>query len=126
MAGPVGRGVASRDLFLFLLGPLPLFDRAGGPPFLEMSHPIAFPSSLAESCPTGLSPTCLPVWMFLQHLVDADKEGLVFKALHHAVLVDPKLSGCDSLALRNLRQIELELLVVPLVGCEFLVILNCR
>lgn len=68
----------------------------------------------------------LPVWMFLQHLVDADKERLVFKALHNAVLVDPKLGSCDSLALRNLRQIEFELLVVLLVRGELLVILNCR
>lgn len=64
--------------------------------------------------------------MFLQHLVDADKEGLVFKASHNAVLVDPKLSGCDGLALRNLRQIKFEFLVVPLVRRELLVILNCR
>lgn len=64
--------------------------------------------------------------MFLQHLVDADKKSLVFKALHHAVLVDPKLSSCDSLALGNLRQIELELLVVLLVRGELLVVLNCR
>lgn len=64
--------------------------------------------------------------MFLQHLVDADKEGLVFKAPHNTVLVDPKLSGCDGLALRNLRQIKFELLVVPLVRRELLVILNCR
>lgn len=64
--------------------------------------------------------------MFLQHLVDADKEGLVFKAPRNAVLVDPKLSGCNGLTLRNLRQIKFELLVVPLVRRELLVILNCR
>lgn len=54
----------------------------------------------------------LPVRVLLDHLVDFQQEGVVAESPTHALLVEAKLGGGDGLALWDLREVELELLVV--------------
>lgn len=54
----------------------------------------------------------LPVMVLLDHLVDFQQEGVVAESTTHALLVEAKLCGGDGLALWDLREVELELLVV--------------
>lgn len=54
----------------------------------------------------------LPVRVLLDHLVDFQQERVVAESTTHALLVEAKLGGGDGLALWDLREVELELLVV--------------
>lgn len=67
----------------------------------------------------------LPVRVLLDHLVDFEQEGVVAKHLAHALLVKSKLCCSDGLALWDLRQVELKLLVVTPVQGELPVVFHC-
>lgn len=64
--------------------------------------------------------------MFLQHLVDADAEGLVIEALVDEIFIYPELGGGDRLALRDPRQVKSELFVMPPHRQELLIVLHCQ
>lgn len=73
----------------------------------------------------GLSCVLVPVRVLLDDLVDFEHEGVVAKRLAHALLVKAKLGCRDGLALWDLRQVELKLLVVTPLRRELPVILHC-
>lgn len=77
---------------------------------------------MRASRPFG-SQSLVPVGRLLQHLVDAKSEGLVLKALLNKVLVDPELSRCNELPLRDAREVEAELPPVLLV--EIFITIHC-
>lgn len=67
-----------------------------------------------------------PVRVFLQHLVDADAEGLVIEALVDEIFIYPELGGSDRLALWDPRQVKSELFVMPPHRQELLIVLHCQ
>jgi len=67
----------------------------------------------------------LPVRMLLDHLVDFKQEGFVAESSAHTLLVEAKLGCGYGLALWDLREVELKLLVVTPVRGELPVILHC-
>lgn len=67
-----------------------------------------------------------PVRVFLQHLVDADAEGLVIEALVDEVFINPELGGGHRLALWDPRQVKSELFVMPPHRQELLIVLHCQ
>lgn len=67
-----------------------------------------------------------PVRVLLQHLVDADAEGLVIEALVDEILIYPELGGGDRLALWDPRQVKSELFVMPPHRQELLIVLHCQ
>lgn len=70
--------------------------------------------------------TVSPVRMLLDHLVDSEQEAVVAERPAHALLVEAKLCGGDGLALWDLREVELKLLVVTPLRGQLPVELHCR
>lgn len=67
----------------------------------------------------------LPVRVLLDHLVDFEYEGVVAEGAAHTLLVETELCRRDGLALGDLREVELELLVVTPLWRELAVVLDC-
>lgn len=67
----------------------------------------------------------LPVRVLLDHLVDPEQERVVAEGAAHTLLVEAELGCGDGLALRDQREVELELLVVTPLRREFPVVLDC-
>lgn len=67
---------------------------------------------------------CLSVRVLLDHLVDFEQEGVVAEGTAHALLVEAKLGRGDGLALWDLREVELKLLVVTPLWGELPVVLH--
>lgn len=67
-----------------------------------------------------------PVRVFLQHLVDADAEGLVVIALVDEVFINPKLCSSDRLTLWDPWQVKSELFMMPSHWEELFVMLHCK
>ncbi len=67
----------------------------------------------------------VPVWMFFQHLVDADAEGLIIKAFWNKVLVDAELCSSHRFTLRNLGQVKSEFSVMAPHRQKLLIMFNC-
>lgn len=63
--------------------------------------------------------------MLLDHLVDPEQERVVAEGAAHTLLVEAELGCGDGLALRDQREVELELLVVTPLRREFPVVLDC-
>lgn len=68
--------------------------------------------------------THLLLLVFLYDLIYGNLQGNIVVAGMTAVLIDPELGGCDRLALRDLGQIEAELLVVSPLVRKIFVFLN--
>lgn len=63
--------------------------------------------------------------MLVDHLVDSEQERVVAEGAAHTLLVEAELGCGDGLALRNQREVELELLVVTPLRREFPVVFDC-
>lgn len=59
-------------------------------------------------------------------LIDGDVQGPVGPLAHRQGLIDPKLSGCHRLTLRERRQVETKLLPVRTRLQEVALLLHCR
>lgn len=67
-----------------------------------------------------------PVWVFLQHLIDADTEGLVIVTFMDEIFVYPKLSSSDCLALWDTWQVKTEFSVMSSHWQELLIVLHWK
>lgn len=67
----------------------------------------------------------LPVRVLLHHLVDFEEEGVIAEGAAHTLLVEAELGRGDGLALGDLREVELKLLVVTPLRGELPVVLHC-
>lgn len=63
--------------------------------------------------------------MLLDHLVHFEQEGFITESSAHTLLVEAKLSCGDGLALWDLWEVELKLLVVTPLWGELPVVLRC-
>lgn len=70
--------------------------------------------------------TPVPVWRFLQNLVEADSECFILVALPDEIFVNPKLGRCDGLSFWNTREVESKFSSVLLVQTFLIVINYCR
>lgn len=67
-----------------------------------------------------------PVWVFLQHLIDADTEGLIIVTFMDEIFVYPKLGSSDCLALRDTWQVKTEFSVMSSHWQELLIVLHWK
>lgn len=63
--------------------------------------------------------------MLAHHLKNTQSDGFILKSSAHTFLVDPELCCYNCLSLWDLRQIELELLMMSSVRRQLPVILHC-